>query len=385
MKDINYMFEDIDEINFNIDVGIKEIFPPLENLEVTPTKEVQKFTHENSYGYDEVIVETIPDEYIIPSGTLSISQNGDVDVTNFKMAKVEVYIPPILQDKTITPTKEIQNITSDENYDGLRKVIVNPIPDEYVIPKLETKSISVNGTYNASDDNLDGYSSVEVSVEGKDEELEASYTSLIDGTKGENCTKLPDDLTTIGEKVFYNFQNIGLTELPNSVTSIEKNAFWMCVNMRLKKLPDNLTSIGENAFYGCTSLEFTRLPESLTTIEDAAFDNSNISITHLPFNIRSISSSCFRNTPLTELTVNGAITYIYSLAFMNCSNLTKIVLPNITGVPRLMNKNAFSNTPIESGTGYIYVPDNLVDRFKTASNWSTYADQIKPISEMEVT
>ena len=34
------------------------------------------------------------------------------------------------------------------------------------------------------------------------------------------------------------------------------------------------------------------------------------------------------------------------------------------------------------GTDYIYVPDNLVDGFKIATNWSTYATQIKPISEL---
>ena len=58
-------------------------------------------------------------------------------------------------------------------------------------------------------------------------------------------------------------------------------------------------------------------------------------------------------------------------------------MPNITAVPKLRNINAFKNTPIEKGTGYIYVPDNLVDSFKIAENWSTYADQIKSINEME--
>ena len=42
----------------------------------------------------------------------------------------------------------------------------------------------------------------------------------------------------------------------------------------------------------------------------------------------------------------------------------------------------FYNTAIENGTGYIYVPDSLVDSYKTATNWSTYASQIKPISEL---
>ena len=98
-----------------------------------------------------------------------------------------------LQEKETTPTKEMQQIIADQQYDGLSKVTVNPIPDEYIIPSgeinisqngtydvtdkananvnipekvLGTKSITSNGTYKAVDDNLDGYSQVEVETSG---------------------------------------------------------------------------------------------------------------------------------------------------------------------------------------------------------------------------
>ena len=100
-----------------------------------------------------------------------------------------------LQEKEATPTKEIQQIIADQQYDGLSKVVVNAIPDEYIIPngdiniiengtydvtdkinaivnipekKLGIKTITENGTYKASDDNLDGYSEVEVATSGVD-------------------------------------------------------------------------------------------------------------------------------------------------------------------------------------------------------------------------
>ena len=61
MNEINFEIQDIKKIDLSMDVGVKEIYPPIENLEVTPTKEKQIFTHENSYGYDEVVVAPIPD------------------------------------------------------------------------------------------------------------------------------------------------------------------------------------------------------------------------------------------------------------------------------------------------------------------------------------
>ena len=47
----------------------------------------------------------------------------------------------------------------------------------------------------------------------------------------------------------------------------------------------------------------------------------------------------------------------------------------------LTSKYALYNTPIAKGTGYIYVPDALVNDYKKATNWSVFANQIKPLSE----
>lgn len=125
MNEINFEIKDVEKIDLSMDVGVKEIFPPIENLEVTPTKEQQVFNHENSYGYDEIKVNAIPDEYIIPDGTLEVAENGDIDVTTFKIARVGVYTPPTLQDKSITITENgTKNITFDEGYDGLNSVEV---------------------------------------------------------------------------------------------------------------------------------------------------------------------------------------------------------------------------------------------------------------------
>lgn len=86
---------------------------------------------------------------------------------------------------------------------------------------------------------------------------------------------------------------------------------------------------------------------------------------------------------LAEITTEGMIAKIGDQCFTECTSFEKLVLPNVISVPTL-GVYVFYKTLIESGTGYIYVPDTLVDSFKSATNWSAYADQIKPISELEV-
>ena len=81
------------------------------------------------------------------------------------------------------------------------------------------------------------------------------------------------------------------------------------------------------------------------------------------------------------ITVNlPKCTSIGNDAFRGCTSLTTIIF----GADQVVHigNNIFGNTPIKNGTGYIYVPDNLVDSYKTATNWSAYANQIKPLSEL---
>ena len=88
----------------------------------------------------------------------------------------------------------------------------------------------------------------------------------------------------------------------------------------------------------------------------------------------------FYNTPVIKLEFPRLVNINGDKAFMNCKNLSVLLLAN-NKVCTLANSNAFTGTPIASGTGYIYVNDDLVDSYKLATNWTVYKNQIKPISE----
>lgn len=198
-------------------------------------------------------------------------------------------------------------------------------------------------------------------------------------------TSIPDYYLYSYGKSYQNYLTKKLVNvnLPNDLISIGANAF-SNTNLSSIKLPNGLTTIGSNAFGSNSNLVLNELPSSVTKIDSYAFGTCpKITIKEIPSGVTVIYSSVLQYCDgITEMTVLGNITSIGTYAFYKDINLTKLVLPNITSVPTLSNKNAFSSTPIASGTGYIYVPDALVDSFKTASNWSTYASQIKGISEM---
>ena len=143
--------------------------------------------------------------------------------------------------------------------------------------------------------------------------------------------------------------------------------------------------------------------DRVTTVRNFGFYGSPFTIVELP-KVVSLGQACFQWSALTRA-ILPAYQYGGTTAFGNCTALESIELPdagnipaqffnnctalktvvigtNNPGVCALQNTNAFSGTPIASGTGYIYVPDSLVSGYKAATNWSTYASQIKGVSEL---
>ena len=65
------------------------------------------------------------------------------------------------------------------------------------------------------------------------------------------------------------------------------------------------------------------------------------------------------------------------------SNISALILRN-DKICTLYNSNAFNETPIQSGTGYIYVPRDFIEDYKVAENWSTYATQFRALEDYTV-
>lgn len=169
-----------------------------------------------------------------------------------------------------------------------------------------------------------------------------------------NCISLPsatwlqyNNITSIGDKSFYNCYSLNNVTLPNSLTSIGNQAFYSNYAMDNITIPSGVTSIGTSAFENCTAMTFVNINSNEVSIGDNAFKG---------------------DTSLTAVTINSSGVTIGNNVFSGCTRLLKLTFT--ATVPPQIDEGDFDNT----NECAIFVPCESIDAYKAA--WSQYADRI---------
>lgn len=168
-----------------------------------------------------------------------------------------------------------------------------------------------------------------------------------------------EDMYVFDSTVFAWNTGLATVSLPNA-TTLPKQAFYQATALHTAYTP-NIQSCAINAFAGCRALEYFIQNkyeceyEGWYTFQDC----SNIA----KVDIRPTSSSSFMTT------------------FNSCFALETIIIRCETGVPQAYDNLGLNSTLIASGTGYIYVPQATIESFRSATNWSDYADKMRAIED----
>ena len=217
--------------------------------------------------------------------------------------------------------------------------------------------------------------------------LDKTVTSYID-----------DKLTKISAYGFSDCSNLVELEIPN-VTYIGSRALQNCRGLTTI----NALSVTEVADYACAGCVATFNFPKLVKAGNRAFGEckSGAPKLYAPELVTTNGYLCSYSTAMIEaivpkLQVFGRYEFLtcFKITYIDASSATSIGQNTFDGcgslktliirsdsVCTLSATSAFNGSGISKGTGFIYVPDNLVEQYKTATNWSTYADQIRAIED----
>lgn len=293
-------------------------------------------------------------------GTINITENGTYDVTKYQQAEVDVPVDASAAFNTVVDF-EAAGATPDMWY---KKAFVN-----WDILPMMTFQIADSVTNLAS----------------LFQSTNATKVKLVGGKNVTNMAQIGYMCEALQEVDLSEFDATSLTSL--------SSAFRDCMNLRKVNVgifeTPNLTNVSY-AFYGCDFIESADYSkwkaENLTDVSALFF---LAQLNHI-----DIDMSGWRTTKVTDMSSAFRTTTGEGARYINISGWTTESLTNNSrifqaqgieaividspSVFRLTSNDAFQYNRRPS----VYVPDNLVDEYKSATNWSTVADQIKPLSEL---
>ena len=182
-------------------------------------------------------------------------------------------------------------------------------------------------------------------------------------------------ISTLGDSIFYNCQELGSLHLPDTLTAVPNNLCYGCSKLEEVNIPERAKTIGTSAFYGCSSLKDVSLPEGLTSIYSSAFRLTGITGIDLPSTLTSIGDNAFYDTDLKEITIPKKVTSIGSSAFAYNASLEKAVFEK--GGSCEIRNNAFSNC---KALKEVQMNDSVKTIKSSAFAYSGIREQVIPAS-----
>ncbi len=134
--------------------------------------------------------------------------------------------------------------------------------------------------------------------------------------------------------------------IPDTITNIGARAFFQCINLVSITIPDSVTSIGEYAFAECNNLVSITIPRGVSSIGNCAFANcqslTDIEVAKENSRYKSIDGVLFKGRWLIQYpagktektyTVPDGVVIIGDSAFISCVNLESVTISN--GIVRI--------------------------------------------------
>lgn len=142
---------------------------------------------------------------------------------------------------------------------------------------------------------------------------------------------------------------------------------------------DGLPYVGGYAFYNYTKLKTIRLPESVDHLKGAAFQNCTaLTTVELNETLKYISANAFQGcTALTALTIPASVQDIAGNALRIGSATNKATITMLGTTPPTISSTTF----LIGSLSKIIVPVGCGEAYKTATNWSAFADYIEEAAE----
>lgn len=165
---------------------------------------------------------------------------------------------------------------------------------------------------------------------------------------------------SLGDGVFSNMSSLVYVKLPQGLTKIPNKAFYDCKKLTHVTIPSTVQSIGDYAFYNCSALVYSGAGEGDGMI--------------LPTDLLKVGKYAFYGcNAITKLTLNDKLESIEEYAFNKASNLKTLIVGEASLLTTI-GDHAFDSAKIESTTSNKIIFPKLenIGKYAFANNSSYF-------------
>ena len=375
--------------------GDWEKFPALPSgTAVTPTKQSQSIGAADTMMEGPVTVNPIPSEYIVPSGTKQITENGTANVAEFASVDVNVsgggggaaepndveyidYDGTIVYSYSAADFAQLTAHPANPSHDGLvaqgwnwslsdaqayvaeygglviGQMYITESGDSEIDIELHDGRLSPylsfapNGTVEidwgdgSSKDTLTGTSlTTQKSIQHM-YSAAGAYTITLHVVSGSFAFLGASSKALLSANGATNYNYVYSNSVKavriGSGASIGNYAFSSCNSLASISMPSGLTAIKDRAFLYCYSFKSVSIPNGVTSIGTSAFDYCfPLASVSIPNGVTSIGAYAFRSCqPLRRVHIPNGVTVLQIGTFQNCYSLASISIPS--GVTSIEN------------------------------------------------
>ena len=133
--------------------------------------------------------------------------------------------------------------------------------------------------------------------------IETATNRLIEGCNG---TVIPEDVTSIAARSFFDCRTLPSITIPKDVTVIEDGTFYYLDALTSITIPEGVTDINYRGIYCCMNLEQVSIPSTVTKIGEGAFAYCEVlkDVYCFAGQVPETGKGVFNNTPIEDATLH---------------------------------------------------------------------------------
>lgn len=211
---------------------------------------------------------------------------------------------------------------------------------------------------------------------------------------------IPNNVGNFSAQMFSNCAVLKSIVIPSDFYSISKYSFSSCYSLQTVCIPKKIYTINDGGFrycYNLTNILFSREIQAGSSTFQSCYGLSEINVpVYFEQSSYELNETFYNCRGITKILISEKNSYISKECFYYCCSLQQIIIPKtiksissnsfekcfgmkeyhfLSETPPTLNQtNAFSGI---SSDCIIYVPKGSAEAYKTATNWTTYAQYIQ--------